>query len=49
MERRKAQIETLSLSPVVSCNFINLIGSKFNLPATCACGNKIPTAEECSD
>ena len=49
MEKNNAQLETLSLSPVVSCNFINSIGRKFNLPAMCACGSKIPTAEECSD
>jgi len=47
MEKNKAQLETLSLAPVVSCNFVNLIGDKFNLPTTCACGNEIPTEKEC--
>ena len=47
MEKNKAQLETLSLAPVVSCNFINLIGDKFNLPTRCACGNEIPTEKEC--
>jgi DtxR family Mn-dependent transcriptional regulator len=49
MEKKSAQLETFSLSPVVSCDFINSIGKKFSLPTTCACGNTIPTAEECYD
>ena len=49
MDKMKAQIETLSLAPVVSCNFINLIGNKFNLPEICACGSTIPTEGECSN
>lgn len=49
MEPRNAHIETLTLAPVVSCNFVNSIGDKFKLPDICACGNPIPTAEECAD
>ena len=49
MDIEKAQNETLVLAPVVSCNFVNALGEKFNLPTKCACGNPIPTIEECTD
>ena len=48
MKKSEAQLETLSLAPVVSCGFVNLIGNKFNLPSTCACGTTIPTEGEFS-
>ena len=49
MDKNDAQVETLSLAPIVSCNFVNSIGKKFELPTICACGSEIPTKRECLD
>jgi DtxR family Mn-dependent transcriptional regulator len=48
MSPNKAQIETSTLAPIVSCDFVNSIGERFKLPNICACGNPIPSEEECS-
>ncbi len=49
MEPNEAQKETTTLAPVVSCHFINSLGDRFSLPDICACGNPIPSSEECAD